>query len=407
MTENEFAIRASMNKEYLPLKHEMKNLVLMIEVRAKAGTKIRELPKNICFVIDKSSSMDGTKIKLAKATVKETIKSLSPSDTVSVVAFSDNVNIVLESSPVKDKELLMSKIEDIELGLATDLYSGIETGLNQLRKSASKERLNKMYILTDGEANVGKTEPEDFKKIAIQTKEYKISVDTFGIGADYNENILNAISNNSMGEWVHISEIPDINKKVMDHVTKLKSVICSSPTLKLTSINISKIYDIKRLTPSVREVSNIERKGEIIKFPIGDIDALESQTFYMRVDTKGMNEVGRHSVINIEIEGKSDSMITQNAIWTDDIDKLRLENKEIRAWDTLSKTILKGLENPNDKTISEDLYKLKTEIKGGPIMTVIKEAETKIITGDLERDVKKLKYEYSTVTSTALKSKGD
>lgn len=402
MAENEFTIRASMNKEYLPLKYEMKNLVLMVEVRARSGTKIKEFPKNICFVIDKSSSMEGAKIKLAKAAIKETIKSLSSSDIVSVVVFSSEASIVLESSTVKDKELLANKIEEIELGTMTNLYDGIETGLGQLRKNANKNRLNKMYILTDGETNVGKIDPEDFKRIALQIKEHKISVDTFGIGANYNENILSAISNNSMGEWVHISDVTDVNKKVMDHVTKLKSVIYSSPILILTLVNITNIYDIKRLTPSVRKISNIDRKGEIVKFPIGDIDALESQTFYMRIDTKVMNDMGRHPVVNIQIEGVQNSMITQNAIWTDDVYKLRLENKEIRAWDTLNKTIIKGLENPDDDTISEDLYKLKTEIKGGPIATVIKETETKIKTGDLE-DVKKLKYGYSTVTSTTLK----
>lgn len=398
MTENEFVIRASMNKDYLPLKHEMKNLVLMIEVRARAGTKIKELPKNICFVIDKSSSMEGTKIELAKATVKETIRSLSPFDLVSVVAFSDDVSVVLESSPIKDKELLMSKIEHIELGLATDLYSGIETGLNQLRKSASKERLNKMYILTDGEANVGKTEPEDFRKIALQTKEYGISVDTFGIGADYNEDILNAISNNSMGEWVHISEIPDINKKVMDHVTKLKSVICSSPILKLTPINITRVYDIKRCVPSVREVTNIERKGEIIKFPIGDIDTLESQTFYMRIDTKQVDQMGRHPVINIEIEGNPNSMITKNAIWTDDIDKLRQENVELRFWDRFTKIAQTAIKDPKDKKVEENLTMLKKEFGDDRSLApyVIK-AETNLKSGHTETEIKETKYKFSRI----------
>jgi len=398
MRENEFVIRANMNKEYLPLEHEMKNLVLAIEVRAKAGTKIKELPKNICFVIDKSASMEGTKINLAKAAVKETIKSLSQSDTVSVVAFSDDVSVLLESSPIKDKELLMSKIEQIELGLATDLYSGIETGLHQLRKSASKERLNKMYILTDGEANVGKTEPEDFRKTSLQTKESGISVDTFGIGTDYNEDILNAISNNSMGEWVHISEIPDINKKVMDHVTKLKNVICSSPILKLTLINVTRIYDIKRLIPSVREVTNIKREGGIIKFPTGDINTLEPQRFYMRIDTKLVDQMGRHPVVNIEIEGNPDSMITKNAIWTDDIDKLRQENVELRFWDRFTKIAQTAIKNPNDKQVEENLTTLKKEFGDDRSLApyVIK-AETNLKSGHTETEIKETKYKFSTI----------
>jgi len=398
MTENEFVIRAAMNKEYLPLMHEMKNLVLMIEVKAKAGTKIRELPKNLCFVIDKSASMEGTKINLAKATMKETIRTLSPSDLVSVVAFSDEVSTVLEPGPIKDKELLMNKIEQIGLGSQTNLYSGIETGLHQLRKNAGKDRLNKMYILTDGVANVGKTAADDFREIALQAKEYGISVDTFGIGAEYNEDILNAISGNSMGEWVHISEIPDIDKKVMGHVTKLKNVIYSSPTLKLVPVNCTGIRDIKRATPSVQEITNINRDGDIVTFPIGDIDTSESQTFYMRIDTKPVSKAGRHPVLNIEIEGNPNSMIPKNAIWTDDIDKLKQENAELRFWDSFTKIAQTAIKNPNDKKVEEHLTKLKEEFgKDRSLAPYVMRAETTIRDGHTNTVIKETKYKFSRI----------
>ena len=58
----------------------------------------KRAPVNVAIVIDKSGSMQGDKIRHARDAAKQALDRLGAGDTVSVIAFSDKVEVVVEAA---------------------------------------------------------------------------------------------------------------------------------------------------------------------------------------------------------------------------------------------------------------------------------------------------------------------
>ncbi len=77
---------------------------VLVEVTAPSAPRTTErAPVNLAFVIDRSGSMGGEKIELAKAAVREAIATLTERDRFSVVAYDDRIEVVVESTNASDE----------------------------------------------------------------------------------------------------------------------------------------------------------------------------------------------------------------------------------------------------------------------------------------------------------------
>ena len=73
---------------------------VLVEVTAPPASRVRErAPVNLAFVLDRSGSMSGAKLDLAKRAVEEALGRLDPRDRFSIVAYDDVVDLVVESTP--------------------------------------------------------------------------------------------------------------------------------------------------------------------------------------------------------------------------------------------------------------------------------------------------------------------
>jgi Ca-activated chloride channel family protein len=72
---------------------------LTVQVQAPASThQSQRAPVNVALVLDRSGSMDGRKIEMARAAVEHAIKLLDARDHLSLVVYDTEVDVVLEST---------------------------------------------------------------------------------------------------------------------------------------------------------------------------------------------------------------------------------------------------------------------------------------------------------------------
>src|SRR5690242_8690475 len=74
-----------------------KRFVLAQITAPAAPRRAERLPVNLAFVLDRSGSMSGPKIDLARRTITEAIGRLGERDRFSVVAYDDHVDVVIAS----------------------------------------------------------------------------------------------------------------------------------------------------------------------------------------------------------------------------------------------------------------------------------------------------------------------
>lgn len=175
------------------------------------------------LVIDKSGSMGGEKIELAKEAAKSAIELLGPSDKVGVIAFEGDVFWVSEVHPCTDKGFVLDRVSTIEAGGGTSMYPAMVEAHEALARTVAK--LKHVIILTDGIS-----EPGDFEGITQQMTQARMTVSTVGIGEGSDQQLLEEIARIGNGRSYFTSDpssVPQIFAK--ETVSASKSAINEQP----------------------------------------------------------------------------------------------------------------------------------------------------------------------------------
>lgn len=175
------------------------------------------------LVIDKSGSMGGDKIELAKEAAKSVIELLGANDKVGVVAFEGDVFWVSEVHPCSDKGFVLDRVSTIEAGGGTDMYPAMVEAFEALQQTSAK--LKHVILLTDGQSA-----PGDFEGITQSMIGAKITVSTVGIGEGADGQLLEEIARIGNGRYYFTDDpgaIPQIFAK--ETVSASKSAINEQP----------------------------------------------------------------------------------------------------------------------------------------------------------------------------------
>ena len=175
------------------------------------------------LIIDKSGSMGGQKIELAKDAAKAAVELLGPKDQLGVIAFDGQPNWVSDIRPASDKMGLEGSISTIGAGGGTNLYPAMTEARDALRRAAAK--LKHVIILTDGQSA-----PGDFDGVARDMASDRVTVSTVGVGQGADMNLLEELARTGGGRSYFTDDpgnIPQIFAK--ETVTASKSAINEEP----------------------------------------------------------------------------------------------------------------------------------------------------------------------------------
>ncbi|WP_431225414.1 VWA domain-containing protein [Serratia sp. L9] len=183
-------------------------------------------PINLALVIDRSSSMSGDRIIKARDAAITAVNMLNSNDTLSVVAYDSGVEVVIPATKVKDKNLLINKIKkSIEPRGMTALFAGVSKGIDQVGRHLDKEQVNRIILLSDGQANVGPTSNSELAELAKVAAKKGIAITTIGIGDGYNEDLMTTISGYSDGNHAFVEDSSDLEKTFAREFNDVMSVV--------------------------------------------------------------------------------------------------------------------------------------------------------------------------------------
>ena len=172
--------------------------------------KADRTPVNVAFVIDRSGSMAGGRIAQARAAAVMAVKRLDADDIASVVIFDDKIDVPVPAQKVADRNYFIDRIEQVAARGNTAIYAGVNAGAAEVRKFKDAQRLNRVVLLSDGQANVGPSLPKDFAELGRKLLAEGISVSTIGLGADYNEDLMLQLARAADGNHAFASAPTDL-----------------------------------------------------------------------------------------------------------------------------------------------------------------------------------------------------
>jgi Ca-activated chloride channel family protein len=163
--------------------------------------------------------MEGDPLSYAKRACAHIVDLLDPEDMLSVVTFAERGEILVPAQNVGDKDELKRAISRISIGNRTNLYGGIEAGIEQVLAGRSRRSLNRILLLSDGEPTAG---IKDFQRIVTLVTDRKrdaVKVTALGFGPDYNEELIAALARRTGGNYYYISRaelLPEVFRLEMD-----------------------------------------------------------------------------------------------------------------------------------------------------------------------------------------------
>jgi Ca-activated chloride channel family protein len=192
----EVALQVQMGRERMPATGGSQVAYLLVEAQPTQALAQVRMPLNFALVLDHSGSMKGEKLRSVKAAVKLVVDQMDPTDLVAVAIFDDNAQVIVPAQPAADKGAIKRAIDGIKDGGGTAMSLGMSVGLNELRKSASPAFVNRMVLLTDG---VTYGDADRCRRIADDAGAAGIGIYPLGIGADWDEDLLDNIGQRSSG----------------------------------------------------------------------------------------------------------------------------------------------------------------------------------------------------------------
>jgi Ca-activated chloride channel family protein len=271
----------------------------------------KRIPLNISIVIDRSGSMEGIKMGYAKKAAKGIIDQLKQDDMVSVVMYDTYVDTVQSPTNVIDKEKIKAKIDKIMPRASTNLWGGAEQGYQYVQKNYKTGYINRVLLISDGNANTGLT---DSTLIHLKVQKYKddngISISTFGVGLDYNETLMTDMAETGAGNYYFI-DAPDKMTNIFNNELKgLMNVAVQNAELKIKlpkGITIQKSYPL-----------NFRQEGDEIIIKLRDLSSeeIKATLFTFKIDDKINNPLKFTTIISFTdvINGQPKTLTNENVL---------------------------------------------------------------------------------------------
>jgi Ca-activated chloride channel homolog len=285
------------DKQVVPAgKESTRILEIGVTAPVVADKKVK-LPLNLSLVIDRSGSMKGEKLHYAKQAAAHLVDLLEKSDRVGIVMYDTNIDVVSPSREMSaaNKSLVKSELQQISSRGSTNLFDGWLKGCEQVAENESKNSFNRALLLSDGKANQGLTNIDEIATHTSGLFQRGVSTSCFGIGINYNEHLLEAISNAGGGNFHFLEALSAIPIAFEREFEELINMSLNNATVEI-ELPAGCSCDLSGGWPGVQN-------GQVFTVSLGNLFSGRQQNIYFQMHIPSILE-GASLTLPIKLKAK-------------------------------------------------------------------------------------------------------
>ncbi len=193
--------------------------------------------RHIALVIDRSGSMAGAPLDALRPEITALAAQLSPTDTLALITFGSEVETLLPAQRVGELIDLPARLATLEAAGGSALFDALNQAAAQLRRHAQPTTINHLILLTDGPPTKGPRDTEDFAKLAGVLLRENITVSTFGLGPECNEDLLSTLAQKAAGTFRYLENPAQIPGALQAALPAAAALLATDIELKISFIH--------------------------------------------------------------------------------------------------------------------------------------------------------------------------
>ncbi|MDQ2998529.1 MAG: von Willebrand factor type A domain-containing protein, partial [Chloroflexota bacterium] len=181
----------------------------------------------LTFVVDASGSMDRpSRLPLAKQALTLLVGELRENDSVAIVVFGSESHVVLQPTSAAQREIILQAIDSLSIEGATNIEGGLQMAYDLAASNFKPSAINRVILLTDGEANVGATGPDAILQTIHDQSAQGVLLSTVGFGmGDYNDPMLERLADTGNGNYAYVDTLDAARRIFVQNLTGTLQVI--------------------------------------------------------------------------------------------------------------------------------------------------------------------------------------
>ncbi|WP_437835402.1 vWA domain-containing protein [Sorangium sp. So ce1153] len=259
--------------------------LVRVAVQGKRVPARERTPVHLVYLVDTSGSMQAPdRIELAKKSLRMLTESLKPGDTVALCTYAGSVREVLAPTGVESKGKIFAAIADLTAGGSTAMASGIDLAYGLAERTLVKGHINRVVVLSDGDANVGPTSHDEILKTIKRAKDKGITLSTVGFGqGNYKDLMMEQLANQGDGNYAYIDSEAQARRFFSEQVGGLLQVIARDVKIQV-EFDPSFVKSYRLIGYENRDVADRDFRND--RVDAGEIGAGHSVTAIYDVELK-------------------------------------------------------------------------------------------------------------------------
>lgn len=254
------------------------------------------IQSNIVFLLDVSGSMNQpTKLPLVKQSMSLLLSKLNPTDTVSIVVYAGAAGVVLEPTAASEKRKILDALHRLQAGGATSGAKGIELAYQVAESAFIKNGVNRVFLATDGDFNVGISDPELLEQFIARKRDSGVYLSVLGFGdGNLSDATMQSLAQNGNGIAAYIDTLGEAQKVLVEESVSQLFPIANDVKIQV-EFNPATVSEYRLLGYETRQLNQEDFNND--KVDAGEVGSGHSVTAIYEVTplgSKGLLEPSRY-----------------------------------------------------------------------------------------------------------------
>jgi Ca-activated chloride channel family protein len=202
---------------------------LVLQGEARQGDAALHVPTDFVVVLDRSGSMQGEPLELAKRSVEALFEGLDPDDRFALVSYANDARIDIPLTPRTPGGRSQWKwaIQQVRPGGGTNMSNGLDRAHDIIAAVTRDRRVARMILLSDGHANQGDSSLEGLRARARRALGGESIVSAIGLGSSFDENVMSPIADAGTGNFYYLRDAAHLASIFVDEFASARETVAS------------------------------------------------------------------------------------------------------------------------------------------------------------------------------------